>query len=92
MYGNVITFSTSVVFLGIKYLYDLSRKLKIPMVIFVPLGSNMGARNGLSFIERYIDEISKVSGITVVVPIGNQGDSDTHTSGTIANVGDTHEY
>ena len=28
-------------------------------------------------------------GITVVVPIGNQGDSDTHTSGTIVNAGDT---
>ena len=30
-----------------------------------------------------------MSGITVVVPIGNQGDSDTHTSGTIVNAGDT---
>ncbi|WP_435575568.1 S8 family serine peptidase [Clostridium gasigenes] len=89
MYGNVTTYSTSAVFSGIKYLYDLARRLKTPMVILVPLGSNMGPHNGLSFIERYIDEISKVSGITVVVPIGNQGDSDTHTSGTIAKVGNT---
>ena len=41
VYGNAPTFSTSVVFLGMKYLYDLSRRLKIPMVILVPLGSNM---------------------------------------------------
>ncbi|MBU3087679.1 S8 family peptidase [Clostridium gasigenes] len=89
VYGNATTYSTSIVFSGIKYLYDLARRLKIPMVILVPLGSNMGGHNGLSFIARYIDEISKVSGITVVVPTGNQGDSDTHTSGTIAKVGNT---
>ncbi|WP_175560021.1 S8 family peptidase [Clostridium uliginosum] len=89
VYGNVVTYTTSILFSGIKYLYDLSRKLKIPMVILVPLGTNSGPHNGLAFIERYIDEISKVKGITVVVPNGNQGDSDTHTSGTITETADT---
>ncbi|NFG61030.1 peptidase S8 [Clostridium botulinum] len=89
VYGDIPAFSTSVVFAGIKYLYDLSRRLKIPMVILVPLGTNSGPHNGLSFIERYIDEISRVKGITVVVANGNQGDSDIHTSGTIVETGDT---
>ena len=89
VYGDEVTFSIPVIFGGIKYLYDLSRKLKTPTVIFIPLGANFGARNGLAFLDRYIDEISKVSGITVVVPIGNQGNADTHTSGIIANVDDT---
>ncbi|GAA0075709.1 hypothetical protein UT300005_00870 [Clostridium sp. CTA-5] len=88
VYGDVPAFSTSVVFAGIKYLYDLSRRLKTPMVILVPLGTNIGPHNGLSFVERYIDEISRVKGITVVVAGGNQGSSDTHTSGTIAETGD----
>ena len=89
VYGDLTTYSTAVLFLGINYLYNLARRLKIPMVILVPLGSNRGPHNGLSFLERYIDEISKVSGITVVVPIGNQGDSDTHTSGSIVKKGGT---
>lgn len=88
VYGNVPTFSTVTTFLGIKYLNDLAVKLKIPMVIFFAFGGNLGPHNGQSFLERYIDEISSVKGVTVVVPVGNQGDSDTHTSGTISKKGD----
>ena len=70
-------------FLGIEYLYSLSSRLDTPIVILVPLGGNSGPRNGDSVIERYIDYISRTRGITAVVPVGNQGDSDTHTSGVL---------
>jgi subtilisin family serine protease len=89
VYGNEPAYSSVAVFLGIKYLFDLGVKLKKPIVIFVPLGSNMGPHNGLAFIERYIDEISKTRGIVVVVPTGNEGEAATHTSGVIAKEGDT---
>lgn len=59
------------------------------MVIYVPLGTNTGAHNGTTFLERYIDEISNRKGIVVVVPTGNQGNTDTHTSGMIEFVGDS---
>ncbi|MDR3595994.1 S8 family peptidase [Clostridium sp.] len=88
MYGNAPTFSTSVLFLGIKYLYDLAYKLKKPIVILLPLSGVRGAHDGLSIIERYIDKISIVKGITVVVPTGNQGNADNHTSGKIDKKGD----
>ncbi|SHI70730.1 Subtilase family protein [Clostridium cavendishii DSM 21758] len=89
VYGNRVAFSTSVVFSGIKYLYELGIRLKKPMVIFVGVGANIGPHNGLSFIERYIDEISKVRGIAAIVPTGNQGNSETHVSGKIIKKGDT---
>jgi subtilisin family serine protease len=88
VYGDVPTFSTSVIYLALKYLNDFAAKTDIPMVIFVPLGTNFGATNGMSFNELYIDEISRIKGIVVVVPVGNQGDSDTHTSGKLLNQGD----
>ena len=88
VYGNTPTYSSIVVYLGIKYLYELALKLEKPIVILVPLGYGMGAHNGLSLNERYIDEISRIRGIVVVVPTGNEGDSDTHTSGVIAKEGD----
>ena len=53
-----------------------------------PLSGNLGPHTGQSFLERYIDDISRVEGVAVVVPVGNQGDSDTHTSGVISKKGD----
>ncbi|MBL4930344.1 S8 family peptidase [Clostridium paridis] len=91
VYGNPLVYSTVALFLGMKYLYTLAGELETPIVILLPLGGNAGPRNGQSFLERYISEISRVRGVTVVVPMGNQGDSDTHTSGYIKKVGDTSD-
>ncbi|SFD40578.1 S8 family peptidase [Clostridium uliginosum] len=88
VYGDAPIYSSIAVFSGIKYLYELSMNLKKPIVILIPLGYSMGAHNGLAFNERYIDEVSRIRGVAVVVPTGNEGDADTHTSGVIAKNGD----
>ncbi|MDR3595992.1 S8 family serine peptidase [Clostridium sp.] len=88
VYGNAPIYSSIAIFFGIKYLYELSINLKKPIVILIPLGSSMGAHNGLNLNERYIDEVSRTRGVAVVVPTGNEGDADTHTSGVIAKEGD----
>jgi subtilisin family serine protease len=82
-YGNVD------VLLAVKYLYNLAISFKKPMVIYLPLGTNLGSHDGNSSIERYIDEVAKVRGIIVVTPTGNQGETDTHTTGTLAKNGDS---
>ncbi|MFD3155512.1 S8 family serine peptidase [Haloimpatiens sp. FM7330] len=79
--------STEII-LGVKYLYNLAKKLNKPLVIYVPLGTNKGAHDGTAILERYIDEISKARGIVVVTGCGNQGASDTHASGVIEKTGD----
>ncbi|MBB6622908.1 S8 family peptidase [Clostridium gasigenes] len=88
VYGNTPTYSSVAIYLGIKYLYELALKLEKPIVILIPLGYGMGSHDGLALNERYIDEISRIRGIAVVVPNGNEGDSDTHTSGLVAKEGD----
>ncbi|GAA0075711.1 hypothetical protein UT300005_00890 [Clostridium sp. CTA-5] len=88
IYGNATVFSGIVIFLALKYLYELSINLKKPIVILLPLGYNIGGHNGLALNERYIDEISRIRGVAVVVPTGNEGDADIHTSGVIAKEGD----
>ncbi|SHJ95142.1 Subtilase family protein [Clostridium cavendishii DSM 21758] len=86
VYGKEVAYSTSVIFLALNYLNNLANRIKTPMVILLPLGTNLGSHNGLSFTERYIDDISKKKGIAVIVPTGNQGDSDTHSSGSLTDV------
>nr|WP_243277885.1 S8 family peptidase [Clostridium yunnanense] len=82
-YGNVD------VLLAVKYLYNLAISLRRPMVIYLPLGTNLGSHDGNASIERYIDEVAKVRGIIVVTTTGNQGEADTHTTGTLAKNGDS---
>ncbi|GFP78067.1 hypothetical protein bsdtw1_04260 [Clostridium fungisolvens] len=82
-YGNVD------VLLAVKYLYNLAISLRRPMVIYLPLGTNLGSHDGNASIERYIDEVAKVRGIIVVTTVGNQAESDTHTTGTLAKTGDS---
>ncbi|MDU1442765.1 MAG: S8 family peptidase [Clostridium cochlearium] len=73
---------------AIKYLYNVGKELNKPMVIYVPLGSNGGPHDGNTILERYIDSISNIRGLAVVTGTGNQGESSTHTSGTLEKSGD----
>lgn len=82
------TFSSTDIIQAIRYLFQVASKLNKPLVIYIPLGTNMGGHDGNSLIERYIDEVSRIRGVAVVTGTGNEGDSDTHTSGTIAKTGD----
>lgn len=85
--GNAC-FESADVLLGLKYLFETSKRISKPMVILISIGTNVGAHDGSSPIERYIDNISKSKGITVVAMTGNQGNAENHTSGVIPKTGD----
>ncbi|WP_459832792.1 S8 family serine peptidase [Clostridium carnis] len=81
-------YTTVDVLLGLRYLSRLIKKIKKPMVILLPLSTNIGGHDGSSVIEVYIDEISKQLGIVCVTGVGNQGDTDTHTEGKLEITGE----
>ena len=76
------------IIIGLKYLATVARRLNKPMVIYVPLGSNLGSHDGNSIIERYIDDVSRTRGVVAVTSTGNEGDAANHSSGVIENTGD----
>ncbi|GAA0781715.1 S8 family peptidase [Hathewaya limosa] len=83
-----MVYSSTDIILGIRYLYSIGKKMNMPIVIYVPLGTNMGGHDGSSILERYIDDISKTRGVAVVTSTGNEGDSATHTSGRFQQSGE----
>lgn len=85
---NIPTYDTAEVILGIKYIYNMARRLNKPLVIYIPLGTNKGAHDGSAIVERYIDEISKVRGVIVVTGCGNGADGETHASGNFEKSGE----
>ncbi len=60
-----------------------------PMVIFLPVSSNLGAHDGTNALEELIDYYSFSATVTFALGTGNQGGSETHASGYIANTGET---
>ncbi|MGL4990934.1 MAG: S8 family serine peptidase [Sarcina sp.] len=77
-------FRNTDIMLGIKYLFDLAKLSKMPMVVYIPLGTTIGGHDGKSVIERFIDNLSDSSGIIFVTSTGNEGTGQNHTSGKLA--------
>lgn len=75
------------IFTALEFLYRYSLLSNKPMVIYFPLGSNLGSHKGNGILEQYMDSLSRNSGIAIVTGSGNQGASQTHTSGIISQVG-----
>ena len=86
--SSVPKYTNTEVLLALKYLFNVAKEIGKPMIIYLPLGTNTGAHDGTSIIERYIDDISKARGIVVVTTTGNQGDTHTHTRGELKKNGD----
>lgn len=68
---------------AIRYLSQLQERLRKPMVVYIPVGSNLGGHEGTTVTERYIDLFSQRRAFLVVTNSGNQGNSNTHVSGTL---------
>ncbi|EKQ51424.1 MULTISPECIES: S8 family peptidase [unclassified Clostridium] len=76
-------------FTAIEFLHRYSLRSNRPMVIYFPLGSNLGSHRGNGILEQFMDAVSLTSGIAIVAPAGNQGASQTHTSGTVSQVNES---
>lgn len=88
--GDKAKYRNTDTIMALKYLYELSFTLNKPMIIYLPLGSNLGDHAGASILERYVDtKISGRNSLFVVTSTGNQGNTDTHTSGRIKSNGDS---
>ena len=88
---QVPVFSMASIFTAIQFVYEYYLTNNEPMIIYFPLGSNMGNHKGISIGKAYIEEISSNSGLVMVTGTGNQGASGTHASGIISQVGHTSD-
>lgn len=86
---NVDVYESIDITSAIRYLGDLQERLRKPMVVYIPVGSNLGGHEGTTVTERYIDLFSQRRDFLVVTNSGNQGNSNTHVSGTLTQSSNT---
>ena len=60
------------IMMGVSYLHFLARQVSMPLVICVPLGTNMGSHMGMSRLGQYLDQISLSNGSVVITAAGNE--------------------
>ena len=57
-----------------------------PVIICVPLGTNQGGHSGISTLGTFLNSYAIRTGVGIVCPIGNEGNSRHHFSGNITEV------
>ena len=69
---------------ALQYLSEFNRASREPMVVYIPLESNFGGRNGTSVLEKFIDYFSSINkDLFFITTNGSEGDGYTHNEGRI---------
>lgn len=69
------------VILGIKYISEMAKKLKMPVAYIIGLGSNQGAHDGTSITEAFLQGLSQRNGNAIFVASGNEANLAHHFRG-----------
>ena len=77
------------IMLGIRYLTDLAKKKKIPLVLCIALGTNMGDHNGTSPLCNLLEIYSYTANMGIVIGGGNEANQRHHYYGLIENMADS---
>ena len=82
VYDSVFTMS------AVRYLGELAKELNMPLVIYLPLGTNTGGHDGTNELENILEAHGKKNGVVPVVGTGNQGDTQVHTESKFEKTGE----
>lgn len=83
IFTDVPSFQSNDIITGVEYILDISAKLGKPVVINIPLQTNEGAHDGLSYFEQYFSDVSTMTGVGIIIPVGNQGNKSEHVQAKI---------
>lgn len=75
--------STSLLMMGIDFCVRESLKRNVPLALNLSFGNTYGSHSGSSLLETYLDAVSELGRISIVVGSGNEGAANGHTGGVI---------
>lgn len=75
---DIVCFQETDIILALRYLFNVSQKLKRPLAICIALGTSQGSHDGSGTISRYLDYLTQLPGIGIAVGGGNEGNNRRH--------------
>lgn len=79
-------YSSHFLMIGIQYILEKAQQLDRPVAICISLGTNMGGHEGGSYLEEYLSNISRITGVCICCAAGNESEARHHTQNTVAGV------
>jgi subtilisin family serine protease len=87
--NNPNLFESSDCLTGLRYIFEKSQELNMPVVACIGVGSNMSGHDGYSPFEKYINFVTENAGFAAVTACGNESNTRHHTQGKIVETGTT---
>ncbi|MDY3248961.1 MAG: S8 family peptidase [Candidatus Choladocola sp.] len=84
--ANSIAYQESDLMLGVRYLVNAARELRMPLVICITLGTNQGGHTGSTPLEDVLTSAQFYTGVYVVAGTGNEVGKNHHYFGQISRV------
>lgn len=81
-------FQENDIMMGLRYLVETARRLRLPLVICLGIGTNAGDHNGLSYLNNYMNDIGDLLGCCLVSACGNEGNESSHYYGSLGGDGE----
>ena len=82
--GTTIS-KTSSLIMGIDYAIRTAINYKMPLVVNLSFGNNYGDHNSDSIIENYLDSVSNITKLSIIVGAGNEGVAGKHSQLMLGN-------
>lgn len=79
--NGVDCFEETDIMTALSYLDRLARSLSKPLVICLALGTSIGAHDGSSVLDKYLDELARKRNRCVAIGCGNEGNTAGHYDG-----------
>lgn len=79
------------IILGIRYLSEVARFYKMPLVICLGLGTNLGSHGGTSPLSLALSSISQSIGACTVIAAGNESGLGHHYAGSVSSASEPDE-
>nr|WP_314461929.1 S8 family peptidase [uncultured Clostridium sp.] len=81
--AGALCYQESDIIMGIRYLFNVAKKLNRPLVICLALGTNQGGHDGRGALSTYLDSLMELPKISITTSAGNEGNSRRHYYGEI---------
>ncbi len=89
--GDALIYQENDIMMGVKYLLNLQRRLGMPMVIYLGMGTNNGGHTGATPLGFLLDYVATTIGTAVVTAAGNEANSSHHYFGEISEEGESED-
>ncbi|MBE5921274.1 MAG: peptidase [Lachnospiraceae bacterium] len=80
---DAIAYQETDIMFGARYLLNVARRLQMPLVIVIGVGSNSGPHTGADALSQFLSRAAEEVGVAVVCAAGNEGDKRHHFFGTL---------